>query len=535
VNSNHYHTDHHQLLIVGDDSDTKLEELVTKKLHRIATGYRIHADKLRRTAEMEYELATKVEQCFMMTSGDGGSGSNENNSQSKNNLLLLSTKLLEKQRLMEECLAVNDRVVHQLLSTSSHRHNELLGYPPKTVTSSDQKEESNNSNNNNNKQRGGGRLFHEINFVPSATSSESSSSTVGEYDDLGQLMGNGGLMHDDDTNKENEGYDTALQVIHHTARDWTYGAMTCRDETIGWIVRAIIEYSSGGVHNHNGGNDLLRVLVPGAGLGRLAYDISTCRHLIEKNGVIPIVEANDSSVTMIFAAQNVLKMLQKHQQQQQGEKVTTIFPFVSDPQINEIDGSKRFEMEVFPDEAAIESYKSYSDVTEGSDPNLSFTIGDFVSTYSQQSRMSQYDVVATSFFIDTATNIYEYIFIMKHLLDGNNGIWVNCGPVQWHPCALLRPTVEQLRDMLEAAGFELLSWSIADEVVAYRHPDDVGGNGIEARYTKSEAYRPLRFVARPLSSNNASGDEKVVGEDLPLRIQYTEYLNEVASGKVKDT
>jgi len=75
-----------------------------------------------------------VEQCFMMTSGDGGSGSNENNSQSKNNLLL-STKLLEKQRLMEECLAVNDHVVHQLFSTSSHRHNELLGYPPKTVTS----------------------------------------------------------------------------------------------------------------------------------------------------------------------------------------------------------------------------------------------------------------------------------------------------------------------------------------------------------------------------------------------------------------
>ena len=108
---------------------------MTKKLHRIAMGYRTHADKLRKTAEMEYELASKVEQCFMMTSG-GGSGSYEsNNSQSKNNLLLLSTELLEKQRLMEECLAVNDRVVHQLLSTSQ-RHNELLGYPLKTVTSS---------------------------------------------------------------------------------------------------------------------------------------------------------------------------------------------------------------------------------------------------------------------------------------------------------------------------------------------------------------------------------------------------------------
>lgn len=99
VNSNHYHTDHHQLLIVDDDSDMKIEELVKKKLHRIATGYQTHADKLQRTAEMEYELASKVEQCFMMTGDGGGSsgGSYENNSQSKNNLLLLPTKLLEKQ------------------------------------------------------------------------------------------------------------------------------------------------------------------------------------------------------------------------------------------------------------------------------------------------------------------------------------------------------------------------------------------------------------------------------------------------------
>eukprot|EP00985_Skeletonema_marinoi_P008004 scaffold3563_cov240-Skeletonema_marinoi.AAC.1 len=61
-----------------------------------------------------------------------------------------------------------------------------------------------------------------------------------------------------------------------------------------------------------------------------------------------------------------------------------------------------------------------------------------------------------------------------------NGVWVNCGPVQWHPCALLRPTVEQLKDMLQVAGFELISWSVADEAVAYRHPDDVGGKGLEA-------------------------------------------------------
>ncbi|KAK1734475.1 carnosine N-methyltransferase [Skeletonema marinoi] len=400
----------------------KIETLVKEKLNRIATGYQIHGEKMKRTLEMELELSGKVEKCFM---GDNADGHNQS--------LLLSTKLKEKKVRLEECLAVNDRVVHQLLATNS--------------------------------KGGQSSLFRDVQFIPSAAAG-----STGEYDDLGQLMGNGGLVEGGETKKETDGYDTALQVIHHTARDWT--------------------------------------------------------------GVVPHVEANDSSVTMIFAAQNVIKMLQQqqYQHQQEGNRQlqSAIYPFLSDLQVNEIDARKRFEMEVFPDEHAVDSYKCYHDLT-GTHPNLSFTVGDFVSTYSQQSKQNQYDVVATSFFIDTATNIYEYIYIMKHML-GTNGIWVNCGPVQWHPCALLRPTVEQLKDMLQVAGFELISWSVADEAVAYRHPDDVGGKGLEARYTRSEAYRPLRFVVRLLSSQD---DGRSSNDDLPFKIQYSEFLNEVANGKIE--
>jgi hypothetical protein len=478
----HTHSAHN---LQNHHDTNKIEALVKEKLRRIVAGYEIHGEKMKRTLEMEVELSSKVETCFM--GDDIGDGAQS--------LLLLSSKLKEKKSRLEACLAVNDQVVHQLLLAEQ------------------EKEEGKNEEQLS--------LFHQIDFIPSAAAQ-----STGEYDDLGQLMGNGGMAEGGrETQKETDGYDTALQVIHHTARDWTVGAAPCRDETIRWIVRAIVQYYANGSSNY--GHDL-RVLVPGAGLGRLAYEISTCKDLIEKE-VVPHVEANDSSVTMIFAAQNVIKMLQQ-QQQQEGRILqlqSSIFPFLSDPQVNEIDTRKRFEMEVFPDENAVDSYKCYYDLT-GTHPNISFTVGDFVSTYSQQAQQNQYDVVATSFFIDTATNIYEYIFIMKHMLE-SNGIWVNCGPVQWHPCALLRPTVEQLKDMLQVAGFELLSWSIAEEAVAYRHPDDVGGKGLEARYTRSEAYRPLRFVAR-LSNQDA---DKSSDEDVPLKIQYSEYLNEVANGKTK--
>jgi hypothetical protein len=487
-------TTHHDTDII------KIESLVKEKLDRIATSYQtIHGEKLRRTCDVELELCQKIERCFM------GASNNNAFEEESTQSLLLSTKLKEKKSRLEECLAVNDRVVRQLLATSNSEGGQSSS------------------------------LFDHVDFITSAA--VAAGSTVGEYDDLGQLMGNGGLVQGGESNKETDGYDTALQIIHHTARDWTLGAAPCREETIMWIVRAIVQYythdSRCNDHDHHHDHQL-RVLIPGAGLGRLAYEVSTCRELIE-NGVVPHVEANDSSVTMIFAAQNVIKMLQQQQQQyQEGrshELNSAIYPFLSDPQVNEIDARKRFEMEVFPDQPAIDSYKYYHDLM-GTNPNLSFTIGDFVSTYSQQSKRNQYDVVATSFFIDTATNIYEYIYIIKHMLDDSTnggGIWVNCGPVQWHPCALLRPTVEQLKDMLQVAGFELISWSIADEAVAYRHPEDVGGTGLEARYTRSEAYRPLRFVARLM----AGGDNDGSNEDLALKIQYSEFLNEVANGKIE--
>ena len=174
------------------------------------------------------------------------------------------------------------------------------------------------------------------------------------------------------------------------------GSTPCRDATNGWIVNAIA--------NNIRDVSVLRVLVPGAGLGRLAYDI----YVLLEAGIDVHVEANDSSVTMAFAAQSVLEMLKQRKQYR-------VHPFLSDPQRNEIDSTKRFEMELFPDDIAIESYRKFNLLKGGNPlPNLSFTVGDFVSTYSQDTKRGQYDVIATSFFIDTATNIYEYVVIMKH-------------------------------------------------------------------------------------------------------------------------
>lgn len=436
----------------NDAIKNDVEMIVRDKLKRIASGFEDYIDKTLRMMDMEIQLSEKTEICLL---GDAGQGKS----------MLLSEKTRGKRTCMEKCLVVNSIAVKRL----------LLGWGDEDDSDAQ-------------------KLFDQIVSI----------SSTKDGDEL--LLGNGGVAGDQ--MKEIEGYDTAQQVITHTARDWTSDSSSCRDATNGWIIKSIT--------NNCVGMDKIHILVPGSGLCRLAYDISTINDLLVSGTEIS-VEANDSSVTMAFAAKSTLELVQK-------QAVSKIYPFVSDPQRNEIHAAKRFDMEVFPDDAALSSYKNYYSLKKAC-PNLTYTVGDFSSTYSHESKRELYNVVATSFFIDTATNIYEYIFIMKHLLrKDNSSIWVNCGPVQWHPCAMLRPTIDELKDTLQACGFELLTWEIAEKTVAYRHPDDYAP--LEPRYTREEGYRPLRFVARL--------NEFEETRDLPERIEYVEYLNEVANGKIKE-
>ena len=98
----------------------------------------------------------------------------------------------------------------------------------------------------------------------------------------------------------------------------------------------------------------------------------------------------------------------------------------------------------------------------------------------------------TCFFIDTATNIYEYLETIRELLRPGTGVWINVGPVQWHHNALLRPSVDELKDMIEACGWKIRVWSIDTAPVSYRDENDA--NALPPM-TSYDGYRPLRFVA----------------------------------------
>lgn len=249
--------------------------------------------------------------------------------------------------------------------------------------------------------------------------------------------------------EESSSYDSATQVMAHITRDWTTLGQSARQRTYDWCRYQLTGLSRGS-----------SILVPGAGLGRLAYDLACDGHS---------VEANDSSLLMSSAAYAILR-----------RKVRgMLHPFLMDFFTNEVDSEQRYDAVRFPDAAMHDEMKG----------NLSYTIGDFAETYSTSHYKDGYDGIVTCFFLDTATNIYEYLLTIQNVLR-KGGVWVHVGPLQWHRNALLHPSADELKGLVESMGFQIRRWSIDLEAMDYRSEEYT-----TVRSTKYEAFRPVRMVA----------------------------------------
>ena len=264
-----------------------------------------------------------------------------------------------------------------------------------------------------------------------------------------------------DNKKTMSSYESAQQVVTHIVRDWTKDGSGIRRSLYSWCVDQLLLHSRGGPEAAS------PVLVPGAGLGRLAVELSQAGYA---------VEANDCSVTMAAAAFQFLNGV-----------VTpgVLHPFLFDFMINELDSARKCDTVTFPDTSQLASGIIRDEVSIGS---LSYTLGDFVEIYSERSLSGGFGSVVTCFFIDTATNIYEYLVVIRNALRPG-GLWLNVGPLQWHQNALIHPSADELRELISAFGFEIKHWSVDRDPLNYRHDRD------RDRFTKMEAYLPLRFVA----------------------------------------
>ncbi|KQK05468.1 carnosine N-methyltransferase isoform X1 [Brachypodium distachyon] len=187
-------------------------------------------------------------------------------------------------------------------------------------------------------------------------------------------------------------------IIRNIVRDWAQEGQNERDE----CYKPILEELDRLFPNRSRPPSCL---VPGAGLGRLALEISSLGF---------VSQGNEFSYYMMVCSSFILNHTQEAYE-------WTIYPWIHS-NCNSLSDNDQLRPVSFPD-----IHPSSAGITDG----FSMCAGDFVEVYNEESQESAWDAVVTCFFLDTAHNIVEYIeIISKVLKDG--GVWVNMGPLLYH-------------------------------------------------------------------------------------------------------
>ena len=202
----------------------------------------------------------------------------------------------------------------------------------------------------------------------------------------------------------------ARSSVRQLYRDWSVAGVIERAESYGPILQDIDrEFAA---HAYVGD---VKILVPGAGLGRLVFDIC-CKGYP--------VEGNEIAWHQLMVSNWVLN-------HEHTETRSELFPFLEQFS-NVISREQQIQSTRVPD---VDVRALLSEAVEriGIPPRdcLGMVAGDFVGWYSQEIYRNRFNAVATVFFIDTAPNLIKYIEATHNCLIPG-GVWVNNGPFLWH-------------------------------------------------------------------------------------------------------
>ncbi|KAJ2801296.1 hypothetical protein H4R20_003731 [Coemansia guatemalensis] len=230
-----------------------------------------------------------------------------------------------------------------------------------------------------------------------------------------------------------EGYmDKVLSTLKQLVREWSVEGRDERDQTFGPAIDALEREFANVAGESRGG---IRVLVPGAGLGRLAFDIC-CRGFS--------TQGNEFSYFMLLTSKFILNSSQSVNQH-------VIYPFVH--QFSNVAAtSDQMRAVQIPD--VLPTSMPFAGTAE-----FSMAAGDFIEIYGSESEKEKWDAIVTCFFIDTAKNALEYLDVMWHAMKPG-AVWINVGPLYWHfdnveGESSVEFTREEFIELIKRTGFVL--------------------------------------------------------------------------------
>lgn len=207
------------------------------------------------------------------------------------------------------------------------------------------------------------------------------------------------------TTKNLESLSKVKSTMVQFIRDWSDYGQTERANCYQPLIDAMLKYVP--LYPETESNTRSRVLVPGCGLGRLAFEVIQQGYSCQ---------GNEFSYHMLLAANYILNEVP-------ASKYHTIYPYVVKYQ-NRTKADDQFRGFEIPDVAPMTAVDQIADNQE-----FGICAGEFVDVYSKE--FEEWHAVLTCFFIDTALNIYCYIDTLAILLKPG-GVWANLGPLLWH-------------------------------------------------------------------------------------------------------
>ncbi|RPB06065.1 N2227-domain-containing protein [Choiromyces venosus 120613-1] len=221
----------------------------------------------------------------------------------------------------------------------------------------------------------------------------------------------GGIQEWDDSASDSD-LDKVRSTIKQFYRDWSVEGKAEREACYGGIMKEL-EERFGGVEDKT----TIRVLVPGAGLGRLAFDIAVAGYTSQ---------GNEFSYHQLMASNYILNHTASANQH-------TIHPFISTFSNHTTRASHLRSIQI-PDvhpTTLLTQHTTAAAPAPDLPEQFSMTAGDFRQSYRNLTPQQKFNVCATVFFIDTAPNLISYLETIHNLLV-DNGVWINFGPLLWH-------------------------------------------------------------------------------------------------------
>lgn len=184
----------------------------------------------------------------------------------------------------------------------------------------------------------------------------------------------------------------------------------------------------------------VRVLCPGSGLGRLPFEFV-------RRGVS--AQGNEFSAFMLIVGNCLLNHSSEVDQWE-------LFPYATQVS-NVVAYADAVRAVCVPDVVPAAELGALAALGDDG-PAFEMCAGEFVEVYRTQP--CSFDAVTTSFFIDTAHDVVEYIRLIFSVLKPG-GIWANIGPLLWHYEEIssersVEVPWEAVKDAILGVGFEML-------------------------------------------------------------------------------